>query len=41
MIALFRAHRGRFALLVGGLVMGYAAATLRQGTPDFDPWAVN
>ena len=42
MIDYFRARRGNFTLLLGGLVIGYVAAALRRTGPmDFDPWAVD
>ena len=42
MIDYFRARRGKFTLLLGGLVLGYAAAAWhRVDAMDFDPWAVD
>lgn len=42
MITYIRAQRVKVALLLGGLVLGYAAATWNRGDPnDFDPWAVD
>jgi hypothetical protein len=42
MIDLFRAQRGKLALLLGGLVLGYAAGALKRvDAMDFDSWAVD
>ena len=42
MIDVLRVQRGRFAMLLGGLVIGYAAAVWKRTDPmDFDPWAVD
>lgn len=42
MIAYLRAQRGKVALLLGGLVLGFAAAAWNRADPmDFDPWAVD
>lgn len=42
MIDYIRAQRGKVALLLGGLVIAYAAATWNRVDPmDFDPWAVD
>lgn len=42
MIIYLRAQRGKVACLLGGLVLGFAAATLKRADPnDFDPWAVD
>ena len=42
MITYIRAQRGKVALLLGGLVIGYAAATWARFDPmNFDPWAVD
>ena len=37
-----RAQRGKVALLLGGLVLAYAAtAWARDGALAYDPWAVD
>lgn len=42
MIDYIRAQRGKVALLLGGLMLGYAAAAWTRLDPmDFDPWAVD
>ena len=42
MINYLRAQRAKVALLLGGLVIGYAAAAWTRLDPmDFDPWAVD
>ena len=41
MIDYIRAQRGKVALLLGGLMLGYAAAWTRLDPMDFDPWAVD